>query len=642
MAVSKLLATTGSFNDFSVDITSTNTVASFPKEYPIGAYAVTSTGTVDTTYDIYALNSAGTQVGYTKGSLLTVTGGFNKLVIVGQTTGNLLEFKYKSVYTASDASTNADGGPVITSASVSDLPNIDNTTVITGRNFATGITAAFTGTGYTSTAAKVVTRTNASSITITRPDNMPLSGSPYTLTLTNPGMTDPTGSNAHILSNAFTVGNAPVWSTAATLPVYTKTAAYSQTVIATDADGGSSVTYSTVTNSLPSGLSITGSGNVISGTPTVLTSGSVVLRATDSGGNFVDRTFTIANVGVNAPVFTSALPSFPVSGSAYTHTITATDDSGAGPAITLFSGTLPTGLTFTGGNGTATLSGTTSDSTVRTLTFRATDANGTTTDQVVTPFRASVLTQTTFTASGTFTPVTSTINNLLVVGGGAAGGGTNNYGNGGSGGGGGGFVSQTSSISVTPGTAYAIVIGAGGVKGNCEGAGGFPVLGSIGQNGNTSSAFGQQAFGGQGGVGAGNSWSQPKTSQRGPGGGAASYGFGSSSNSTQVCDQGQPGRDVDNNSSGGGGGATSNGGGNGAGGAAGNTWSINGVQYGGGGGGGNSGTGGAGGGGNGVGGGAGNAGTTYGGGGGGIAASSPASTNGGAGYQGIVIVYAFA
>jgi len=392
MSVSKLLTASGA-NDFNVTCGDTYTSVTFTKEYAAGAYTIASSLS-DTSYDIYAINASGTVVGYTNSPSLTASGGFSKLVILGQTTNNLLSFTYKTTYTSANTTSEVGAGPVVTSVSPTDMPNVGNTTVVTGRNFATDVQFYFSSGSYTSTISPSVTRTSATSATITRPTTLP--AGTYTLTAVNPGITSPTGSNVHILTNGITAGNAPVWSTSATLPAYTKNTAYSQTVTATDSsDTGSTITYSTISNSLPSGLSVTGAGNVISGTPTVLTSGSVTLRATDSGGNYVDRTFTIANIGASAPVWvTTTLPNAN-NGVAYSQTLSATDDSGSTPTFTVASGTLPTGLTLSSGG---VLSGTATADTSVSITFRATDANGSYTDQVMT---VNVITYGAWTTIGT-------------------------------------------------------------------------------------------------------------------------------------------------------------------------------------------------------------------------------------------------
>ena len=379
MAVSKLLAVSGA-NDFNLNITGATTIANFDKEYASGSYSIVSSGN-DATIDIYAYNSAGTQVGYTGTKAFTASGGFNKMVILGGTSGDVLGFTFKKTITTTAATAEVTAGPVAVSVSTASLPNINNTTVLTGNNFASDVTVKFTSanTAYPITSAKSVVRTNSTSLTITRPDNLPTDYSPYSLVLENPGITQPTGSNAHILSNAITSGTAPIWSTAATLPSYTYNTAYSTTVAASDTEA-STMSYALNSGVLPTGLSLNSSTGVISGTPTVSVPQTFIVRVTDAGGNFVDRSFTLPNVGPTW-VTAASLPNY-VNG-VYSQTVTATDDVGVTSYSVVAGSTLPTGLSLNTSSGV--LSGTITAVTVtNTFTLRATDANGTFSDRAFT------------------------------------------------------------------------------------------------------------------------------------------------------------------------------------------------------------------------------------------------------------------
>lgn len=163
----------------------------------------------------------------------------------------------------------------------------------------------------------------------------------------------------------------PVWTTGQSLPTYTKNSSYSTTLVAVD-DNLGAVSYSLVSGSLPSGLSLESSSGIISGIPTSSSHATFTIRATDPSGNYTDRQFTSLNVG---PGFTQKTPPSYVVGSSYSYTIVATDDSGTAPTYSL-NGTLPTGLSFnplTGViSGTPTVSGESS-----TFSITATDANGT-------------------------------------------------------------------------------------------------------------------------------------------------------------------------------------------------------------------------------------------------------------------------
>jgi hypothetical protein len=460
MAVSKLLPIGGA-NDFNLNITGATTVASFDKEYSSGSYSIVSSGN-DATLDIYAYNAAGTLVGQTATKAFTATGGFNKMVILGGTAGDVLGFTYKKTITTTTATAEVTAGPVIYSISPSYMVNQNDSITITGANFASNVTVTFTGTGYSATNAKSIVRSSSTSLIVTRPDNFPPSGSPYTITASNPGVTDPTGSSVNILSNSVTAGVSPVWSTGATLPVFTKGVSYSQTLVATDADTGGAITYSVVSNTLPSGLTFATTSGVISGTATVTTAGAITVRATDAGGNYVDRAFTVPNVGTNAPVWTTAAGALTGGGqgSAYSLQLVATDDSGAAPTYSIASGSLLTGMSLSSSgliSGTPTAAGTAS------FTVNATDANGTATSRAFTIF-ISATGGTFYSTPGTYTftvPAGVAAVNVVAVGGGG-GGAMGNSGNAGAGGG----LGWKNNITVSAGQTYTVVVGNGGRKAN--------------------------------------------------------------------------------------------------------------------------------------------------------------------------------
>jgi len=513
MSVSKLLPASGN-NDFNVSITGTYTVVTFTKEYSAGAYTLTSSLS-DTSYDIYLINSNGTAAGYTNSPGLTATQGFNKMVILGGTAGDVIGFSFKTTYSTENETTEVLAGPVITSVSPSDMPKANDTITVTGRNFASDVAISFTNTGYGPTNAKNIVRSSATSLIVTRPDTFPVATSAYTITASNPGVTAPTGSNSHILATSVTAGNAPVWSTNATLPSYTKNVAYSTTLVATDSsDAGSTITYSIVSG-LPTGFTFASTSGVLSGTSTSsIPLTSIVARATDSGGNYVDRTFTIPNTG---PVWsTTGALTAATSGSAYTFTLSAPDDSGTTPTFALVSGALPTGLTLASASGV--ISGTPtvgSNGTSSTFVISATDANGVTTNSGTLSLYVASLIVTRFTTAGSFTPQVSGTITVALVAGGGGGGRYNGSGNVGSGGGGaGGCLSQT--LSVTAGTSYAYTVGAGGSA----------VSGSTASGGKgTDSTFAglTTAIGGGGGFGSQmstNGWiTSPFTGVGGSGGG---------------------------------------------------------------------------------------------------------------------------
>jgi hypothetical protein len=373
MSVSRLLPAGGA-NDFNVAVGGTYTSVTFDKEYSPGAYTMES-ALADATYDIYVFNASGSLVGYTKSPSLTASAGFIKMVILGGTTSDLLSFSYKTTYTTTNDSDEVGAGPVFESCTPTALPDIDNTTTITGRNFASNATVTFTGTGYSATAAKAVVRNSATSLTVTRPDNFPSSVGSYNIVIENPGVTNPTGTNAHIGTNAVNGGTAPNWTTGTSLPTFTRNVSYTTTLVASD--DGTDVDYVITSGSLPSGLSLDGETGVISGTPTTATNVTFTVRAMDAGGNYADRTFTMLNA---APTWTTAAGAItaPVRNFTYSFTFVATDDSGTSPTYSLASGAFPTGLSLASNgvlSGTATVSGSFN------FTVRASDANSNYTDR---------------------------------------------------------------------------------------------------------------------------------------------------------------------------------------------------------------------------------------------------------------------
>lgn len=292
-------------NDFNLNIGGTYTTITFSQSYSSGSYSIVSNNN-DATLDIYAYAADGSLAGYTSTKSFNATQRFNKMVVIGGTNGDVLTFTYKTTYATTNTTSEFTSAAWITSVGTSSLPNQNNTTVITGGNFATNVVVTFTGTDNVERNAKSVTRSSATSITATRPDDMPVAYSPYTVKVVNPDVVNlPVGTNFHILSNAVTAGSSPVWSTAASLPNFTEGVSYSTTLVATDADAGSAITYSLVSGSVPTGLSLNSSTGVLSGTPTTAGTYTFTVRATDSGANFVDRAFTAIQVVPNAPTINS-------------------------------------------------------------------------------------------------------------------------------------------------------------------------------------------------------------------------------------------------------------------------------------------------------------------------------------------------
>ncbi len=362
-------------NDFNVTLNGTVTTATFTKEYFEGAYTINS-ALADSTYDIYVYNTQGAQVGYTKSPSLTATGNFNKIVIVGGSSGDLLSFSYKTTFTATNTTAELTAGAFLTSATPTALNSIDDTTTLVGGNFASNVAVYFVGSDNVERAAKSIVRSSSSQLIVTRPDTFSTQLGTYKVVVENPGVTRPTGSSLHILNNAITAGTTPNWTTGTTLPEIAKNIAYTTTLVATDSEG-TDIDYSIVSGTLPAGITLNNETGVVSGTYTGsdFNTTNLVIRAVDTGGNTVDRTFRLFSLN---PVWNTAalLPGY-LSGVSYSTTISASDDNAV--VYSLQSGSLPSGINLN--TSTGVISGTASGTTSFTPTIRATDSAGNFTDR---------------------------------------------------------------------------------------------------------------------------------------------------------------------------------------------------------------------------------------------------------------------
>jgi hypothetical protein len=398
-------------NDFNVTLNGNVTTATFTKEYFEGAYTISS-ALLDSSYDIYVYNTNGTQVGYTKSPSLNATGNFNKIVIVGGTNGDLLSFSYKTTFVAASTTSEVTAAPFLSSVSPTALISIDDSATITGGNFASDVVLKIVDGSGNEISPKSYTRVTASTISFVRPDSFPIGT--YSLKVTNPGVTSPTGSNLHILSNCITAGSSPVWQTAATLPEVGKNVAYSTTLVASDTES-TDVDYQIISGTLPSGITLVEETGVLSGTYTGadFNTSNILIRATDTGGNFVDRTFTIFQ---STPAWVTTSLNTPVPGEAYSYQISATDNSTI--SYSVFSGTIIAGVSL---SSSGLLSGTPSGSSGTSYTFivRAIDAAGNFTDRSFTSIVGGYI-PLSFTAyhsggAGSASDITITNNNTTSV-----------------------------------------------------------------------------------------------------------------------------------------------------------------------------------------------------------------------------------
>lgn len=281
--------------------TSGNTNFTLVSPQPAGAYYIT-TEKSDTIYDIYAINASGDLVGYTTGNRLIATDAIAKISVIGGTSDDVLKFESKTTTFTTSTSNIDDGAPVfITSTSVRELESFDDTTVITGGNFATDIEVYFVGTNLVDLSAKNIVRNSASQLIATRPDNLIPDYAPYKIKLVNPGIPIPTTApTQHILEDAITAGTYPVWVT--TSPKFWEPGkTTSITLVAGDVES-SDIDYQIIDGSLWPGFTLNQETGEISGDESALEGGDTTnftVRATDTAGNYSDRNFDFIFGGVS-------------------------------------------------------------------------------------------------------------------------------------------------------------------------------------------------------------------------------------------------------------------------------------------------------------------------------------------------------
>lgn len=282
-------AASGSQNfDFVVDMNdTTNNVIELGQQYAAGAYSIAlSSG--DTSYDVYFVDENGATVGYGNDGIIVADAGFETAVILGVSSTEVITFTFAgAVSNASSQGDEPGAGAYLVSISPFDLPDEDDTATVTGGNFGTAIEINFTS-GTVTYPAKNIVRNNSTQLVVTRPDGLISSLNPWNVVAVNPGVPEPTGTNAHILSGTVIGGSGVAWVTTSPLATAFPGSAYSVTLEATDPDGA--VTYAITAGTFP-GLSLNSTTGVLSGTATGY--GSATVTATDAGNNTADRDFEV-------------------------------------------------------------------------------------------------------------------------------------------------------------------------------------------------------------------------------------------------------------------------------------------------------------------------------------------------------------
>lgn len=178
--------------------------------------------------------------------------------------------------------------------------------------------------------------------------------------------------NGNVGERQYTITVAAVTITVlpTTLPDPEINTPYSEEFTASGGTGPYSFSVTTGATSIPTGLSVAGSGS-FTGTPTVLGSKTFTIKATDANANEGTRQYTLEVTAVEIFISPTTLQNATVNDS-YTETFTATGGSGT-YTWTRTSGSFPTGMSLaTNGNFTGTPTGIGTSN----FTIRATDANG--------------------------------------------------------------------------------------------------------------------------------------------------------------------------------------------------------------------------------------------------------------------------
>jgi len=179
--------------------------------------------------------------------------------------------------------------PTITSVSPTSYNGEQGTTItINGTSFDNTVTVKFiTAQGFEYSASS--TRISSSQLTAITPQDFTVANEPLKVKVLN-------GSGlSYVLDAALDCGVLPTWSTASgTIATQFTTKAVSTSIAAIDTDGGSTVSYSIASGSLPSGVFLNSSTGAITGTISA-SAGTYTFtaRVTDNAGNTADRSFSI-------------------------------------------------------------------------------------------------------------------------------------------------------------------------------------------------------------------------------------------------------------------------------------------------------------------------------------------------------------
>ncbi len=375
--------TTTTTQSFTIAVGNTNDAPTFDST------AVTS-ATEDTAYN-YNITTSDvdgdglTIAATTLPSWLTLTDNGDGTATLTGTPTNSEVGDHSVVLTVSDGTTTTTQSFTIAVGNVNDAPTFDSTAV-TSATEDTAYSYSITTSDVDGDSLTISATTLPSWLTLTdngdgtatltgTPTNSEVGDHSVVLTVSD-GTTTTTQSFTIAVGN---VNDAPTFDSTAVTSA-TEDTAYSYTITTSDVDGDS-LTISATT--LPSWLTLTDNGDgtaTLTGTPTNSEVGdhSVVLTVND-GTTTTTQSFTIAVGNVNdAPTFNSTAVTSATEDTAYSYSITTSDVDG--DSLTISATTLPSWLTLTdNGDGTATLTGTPTNSEVGDHSVVLTVSDGTTT-----------------------------------------------------------------------------------------------------------------------------------------------------------------------------------------------------------------------------------------------------------------------
>ena len=198
-----------------------------------------------------------------------------------------------------------DAPPIVTTISGTIFSNENSTITINGSNFKSGAVVSIEGAAVGGI-PRVLSTTYVNSTQLTAATNAAsvnyITNSTFDVKVTNPS------GLSSVATSAGTTDTRPSWTTPSGLLGYISDLSRgikTFTVVATDPDSNP-ITYSVVSGSLPTNMTINSSTGVISGTPNAVgssTTSSFTIRATANGVS-VDRTFSITVLAPGKTTFT--------------------------------------------------------------------------------------------------------------------------------------------------------------------------------------------------------------------------------------------------------------------------------------------------------------------------------------------------